>query len=90
VTTVDVRAEFPAASSAVTVMVLSPLCNSMPLTAHVACNLLPESAALPDPPRSLDHHTRCSRWSSVARPLSVIRATSVIVVWLSMATVGGL
>jgi hypothetical protein len=58
VITPDRLALLPAASSAVTVMVLSPDCNWIVGTLQVAERVVPLSVAVPLPPRSLAQRTR--------------------------------
>ena len=71
-TTLVARDVFPAASSAVTVSVLSPVCNWIAATTQVALRIVPESAALPSPPRLFAQRTLYRRMLSVAVPPTLI------------------
>jgi hypothetical protein len=82
-----VVAVLPAASSAVTVMVLSPVCSWIEAAVQVAFSTLPLSLAVPLPPRLLAHLTRYTHKLSVAVPVMPITPLPAADVPLT-ATVG--
>lgn len=72
--TVNVAAAaLPAASRAVNVRTLVPVCRAMPFALHAA-----RPDTVPEPPRSLDHWIDCTPTLSLALPLTVMVALEVL------------
>jgi hypothetical protein len=86
--TLSVFEVLPAASSAITVIVLSPVCSGMEAIVHDALRIVPFRRARPVPPRSFDQRTRYSRKLSVATPLRPTTPFGLMSVWPVMLIVG--
>jgi hypothetical protein len=88
VITVDAFDALPAASSTVTVILFEPVCSWIEAAVQVASVLLPSRLAVPWPPRSFIHMTRCRRMLSAALPFRPTRPVEPAALWPSMLSVG--